>query len=149
MQASLFQSLTGTSSHFDCCSYSTASEAKKATLFREPLKKWYFGVENKGYLGLFPALIAANDYLRGLSHLDAVLLGKHGKPKKQVFPRTSFLKVLFGAKRRTFSDRFSTQVPSEVFREPTLREFITEALGKLSSIGLRLLKQGENHGCSL
>src|SRR6266568_2981887 len=37
-----FQSRTGSFSHFDLCPNSTASEAKKASLFRDPPKNWYF-----------------------------------------------------------------------------------------------------------
>ena len=74
--------------------------------------------------------------IRGLGHLDVVPLGKHEKPKKQVFPRTSFLMALVGAKIRTDFDWLPIGVPSRDFREPMLGKSTTAALEKLISIGL-------------
>jgi hypothetical protein len=45
-----FQSRTGWVSHFDGYPYSTAREAKKARVFRAPLKTRLFGAAKKGYI---------------------------------------------------------------------------------------------------
>lgn len=56
-----------------------------------------------------------SNFLKGMGHLESMLLGKHEKPEKRMIPRTSILMVLFGANIKTFFVLISFEVPARDF----------------------------------